>query len=126
MRTTKPQIPPSMRGTGTRAPSSSSVHSTHSHDRDRGHRQHNHHHGKTADPYDIFKKFFGTQDFRQASSMADGGFSFLDTPSSGHNASRETTPAVAVAAEAVEEREEKDPVVDEPIVKNFYCSLEDL
>ena len=58
--------------------------------------------------------------------MTDSGFSFLDTPSGGHSASRETTPAVAVAAEAVEEREEREPVVDEPIVKNFYCSLEDL
>ena len=114
-----------MRGTGTRNPSSSSVNNTHSHNHHNPHNHHNHH-SQTADPYDIFKRFFGTQDFRQAASMTDSGFSFLDTPSGGHSASRETTPAVAVAAEAVEEREEREPVVDEPIVKNFYCSLEDL
>ena len=111
-----------MRGTGTRNHSSSSVNNAHSH----GHHNHHGHHSQTTDPYDIFKKFFGTQDFRQAASMTDGGFSFLDTPSGGHSASRETTPAVAVAAEAVEEREEREPVVDDPIVRNFYCSLEDL
>ena len=70
--------------------------------------------------------------------MGDGGFSFLDTPTNGMNASRETTPAVGmgmgmgVGAETMEERGEegegmeKELIVDEPIIKNFYCSLEDL
>ena len=111
LRTTKPQAPPSIH----------KKQSSHTH-------THGTHHGSKTDPYDIFRKFFGTQDFRQAASMGDG-FSFFDNPSltsSQRDAQEDPDPSQHSSSSQVQEEDSAEAIVDPPIIRNYFCSLEDL
>ena len=91
---------------------------------------HAHHaHSNQPDPFEIFKRFFGTQDFRQAASarwvmtmhisISENGMSFLNTDK----------PAQQDLPEKVQEPVAHDPsevVVDPPVFRDLNCSLEDL
>lgn len=111
LRTTKPQAPPSMDK------------------KQSGHtRPHGTHHVSHTDPYDIFRKFFGTQDFRQAASMGDG-FSFFDNPSltsSQRNSQEDAYPPQHSSSSQTQEEEPAEVIIDPPIIRNYFCSLEDL
>lgn len=111
LRTTNPQAPPSI------------------HRKQFGHtHQHGAHYLSHTDPYDIFKKFFGTQDFRQAASMGDG-FSFFDNPSvtpSQRNSQDDECPLPYSSSSQKQEEEPVELIVDPPIVRNYFCSLEDM
>lgn len=93
-------------------------------------------HSNQPDPYDIFKRFFGTQDYKVASKAyvlhmhvtnSDGNLSFLDSYSStGENTSESTFNPAAAAASMRDEELPVEPIIDKPIVHTLYCSLEDL
>ena len=70
----------------------------------------------STDPYDLFKRFFGTRDLRQAASMGDS-FSFFDKPP----ARSSTEPAASTP-----QPEPAELITDPPITRTVLCSREDL